>query len=126
MYYIIMIVHKFPETVDEVIFYEEQIVIENLYNYLRRAGYGFNKKQMSKSLRAKFRVDEVTNYGYGGHQLVKMNAVYSSTKNTEDNQFSEATPSGSLEMIISAKGAIDWLKRGVKYILTFTEAEDQE
>lgn len=78
------------------------------------------------SMRAKFRCDEVTNYGYGGHQRAKMNAVYSSTRNTEDNQFSEATPSGSLEMMISAKGAIDFLKPGVKYILTFTEAEDQE
>lgn len=81
---------------------------------------------MSNSLRAKFRCDEVTNYGYGGHQKVKMNTVYSSTRGTEDNQFSEATPSGSLEMMISAKGAIGWLKPGVKYILTFTEAEDQE
>lgn len=86
------------------------------------AGSGF----YNNTMRAKFRCDEVTNYGYGGHQKVKPSAVYSSKRQTEDNQFSEATPSGTLEMMISAKGAIDFLKPGVKYILTFSEAEDQE
>jgi len=76
-------------------------------------------------MRAKFIVNSVTDFGYGSKQ-VKMSAVYSSTRGKEDNQFSEATPSGSLEMMITAKGAQDFLKAGKKYILTFEEAEHQD
>jgi hypothetical protein len=109
----------------------QNLLLEKEINrYFSNAGLGSKNQTMSDeqkpSMRAKFRCDEVTNYGYGGHQKVKMNALYSSKRNTEDNQFSEATPSGSLEMMISAKGAIDFLKPGVKYILTFQEADDQE
>lgn len=80
---------------------------------------------MPNKLRAKFTAQSVTDFGYGSKE-VKMNAVYSSTRGTEDNQFSEATPSGELRMMISAKGAQDFLKAGKKYILTFEEAEDQD
>lgn len=80
---------------------------------------------MSNKLRAKFIVQQVTDFGYGSKE-VKMNAVYSSTRGTEDNQFSSATPSGEVRMMISSKGAQDFLKPGVKYILTFEEAEHQE
>jgi hypothetical protein len=75
-------------------------------------------------MRAKFLVNSVTDFG--NYSKVDMQAVYSSKRNTEDNQFSDATPSGKLEMMISAKGAKNFLKPGVKYILTFSEAEDQE
>jgi len=78
---------------------------------------------MSK-LRAKFSVTQSTNFG--GYDQVKMSAVYSHDRNKEDNQFSEATPSGSLEMMISDKGARNFLKPGIKYILTFEEAENQD
>lgn len=79
-------------------------------------------------MRAKFQVESVTDYGsqYPGHvaKRVKLNAVYSHEKNTEDNQFSSATPSGTLEMMISNPNATDFLKPGKKYYLDFTEAED--
>lgn len=79
---------------------------------------------MSKTLRAKFTVNSVTDFGYGSKN-VKMAAVYSNKKD-EDNQFSAATPSGSLEMMVSAEGTQDFLKPGKKYYLDFTEAPDQD
>lgn len=79
---------------------------------------------MSQKLRAKFKVDSLTDFGYGSKQ-VKMSDVYSNTRGTEDNQFADVTPSGSLEMMISAKNAKDFLNPGVEYILTFEEEEDQ-
>lgn len=88
------------------------------------AGNGLIFEIMADKLRAKFKVDSMTDFGYGSKQ-VKMSTVYSNTRGTEDNQFSQATPSGSLEMMVSAPGAQDFLKPGVKYILTFEEAEDQ-
>lgn len=94
------------------------------FYYICCAGNGLIFKTMADKLRAKFIVGSVTDFGYGS-KSVKMNAVYSNTKGSEDNQFSSATPSGSLEMMVSAEGAQDFLKPGVKYILTFEEAEDQ-
>lgn len=81
-----------------------------------------------KTLRAKFLANEVTDYGeqYPGsvNKRVKLAAVYSHDRNTEDNQFSSATPSGSLEMMISNPNASDFFKPGKKYYLDITEAED--
>lgn len=96
----------------------------NLLNYLRRAGEGKKLKKMSQKLRAKFIVSHSTDYG--GYDQVVMNSVYSQNRATEDNQFSEATPSGELKMMISSKGGRKFLKPGVKYILTFEEAEHQD
>lgn len=79
---------------------------------------------MSKKLRAKFIVNQVTDFGYGSKQA-KMSAVYSNDKNKEDNQFSSATPSGDLNMMITAEGAQDFLEPGMKYYLTFEKCQDQ-
>jgi hypothetical protein len=81
-------------------------------------------KQKNK-MRAKFQTQSVTDFGYGSKQ-VKLCAVYaiSEERNKEDNQFSKATPSGTIEMMISAEGALDFIKPGKKYYVDFTEAED--
>ena len=95
-------------------------------------------------MRAKFKVHSVETT-YGEHQLVndanplnsipdistkatkyemvKMSAVYSEDKNTEDNQFSEATPNGELTMTISNPNAFGFLQEGKSYYLDFTEAK---
>lgn len=78
----------------------------------------------TQKLRAKFLVSQSTDFG--NYDQVKMQTVYSQKRGTEDNQFSDATPSGNLEMMISSKGGRGFLKPGIKYILTFEEAEDQE
>lgn len=90
-----------------------------LLAYLSKAGEGNSKKTM----RAKFQTSFITDYGT--FQKVEMNAVYSQNRAKEDNQFSEATPSGTLDMTVTAKGAYGFLKPGVKYYLDFTECEDQ-
>lgn len=74
-------------------------------------------------MRAKFQTASVTDFGYGSKQ-VKLSAVYSGDKNDEDNQFSQATPSGSIEMMVTKVGAQDFIKPGKKYYVDFTECED--
>ncbi len=69
-------------------------------------------------MRAKFHVESITETQYA--RSVKMHAVHSG--NPEDNQFSEATPSGELTMLITAKGAHKFLQVGKSYYLDFSEA----
>lgn len=79
---------------------------------------------MSRSLIAKFKAEEVTNFAYK-NQRVKMTAVTDTVhKGSENNTFSIATPWGTLEMMVSNPDAIDFLKPGKSYYLEFTEAED--
>jgi hypothetical protein len=74
-------------------------------------------------MRAKFRCNSVTDFGYGSKE-VKLSAVYSNEKNTEDNQFSTATPSGELRMMVSNPAAQDWFKPGKDYYLDFQEVPE--
>ena len=82
-----------------------------------------NKNVMSKTVRAKFKVDEVTDYGYGAKR-VKLSAVYSHDRNNEDNQFSQATPSGSIEMMVTNPDSLEFLQPGKPYYVDFSEAEN--
>mgnify|MGYP003443489992 CR=1 FL=1 len=70
-------------------------------------------------MRAKFLCQSITDYG--NSQSVDLTAVYSNENNTEDNQFSTATPSGVLKMTITNPDAIGFIKVGKKYYLDFTE-----
>lgn len=80
---------------------------------------------MSKQLKCKFSANSVTNFG-GGSQEVKLAAVYDSLNNEENNQFSQATPSGSLEMYIDNPSAIGFIKPGRDYFLYIEEAPEQD
>jgi hypothetical protein len=71
-------------------------------------------------MRAKFECDRVTRKG--NIEEVHLRAVYGGTTNREDNEFSEATPTGDLTMTISNKKAQGFLKEGTQYYLDFTEA----
>ncbi len=71
-------------------------------------------------MRAKFFVEYVSHLAYG-QRMVKMSARYSDSK--EDNEFAEATPSGSLEMHISNPGAMNFLEPGKAYYLDFSPAD---
>lgn len=83
---------------------------------------------MPKILRTKFQVEHITDFGsydkVNPNKKVKLNAIYSHNKNTEDNQFSSATPSGMLEMMISNPNAVDFFQPGKKYYLDISEAPD--
>ena len=86
------------------------------------AGNGQIKNTMSQKLRAKFQVEHIADFGYGNKQ-VKLNAVYSN-RNDEDNQFSQATPSGSLEMMVNSEAAKEFFEVGKKYYLDFEESPE--
>lgn len=72
--------------------------------------------------RAKFTCYSVTDFG--NYEVVKLNAVYAGDKNAEDNQFAAATPSGSIEMNITAEEARGYFKPGKKYYADFSEAAE--
>lgn len=72
-------------------------------------------------MRAKFVCESVTNYG--NWQKANLRAVYGGSSNAEDNQFSQATPHGTLEMTISNPAAFDFLEPGKAYYLDFTPVE---
>lgn len=74
-------------------------------------------------MRAKFNVSKVEKDQYG--ETVHLNAVYSNENNTEDNQFSNATPWGTLTMGISNPGAFGFLEQGESYYLDFTKAPNK-
>ena len=65
-------------------------------------------------------------YVPGGAQTVKLNAVYGGSTNAEDNQFSEATPSGEITMTVSAEAAKGFIQEGKKYYVYFEECENQK
>lgn len=85
---------------------------------------------MSLKFKTKWLVSEVTDFGTNAgspHKRVKLNTVYSHNKNTEDNQFSNATPSGDCQQMISnpSEEVQAFFKPGVKYYATWEECEDQ-
>ncbi len=75
-----------------------------------------------RKLRSKFTCHSVKDEGYG--ELVNLTAVYGTDDkdNEENNQFSEATPSGELTMMVSNPDAKGFFEVGKDYYLDFTEA----
>jgi hypothetical protein len=71
-------------------------------------------------MRAKFECDRVTRKG--NIEEAHLRAVYGGSSNKEDNEFSEATPTGELTISISNEKARGFLKEGTQYYLDFTEA----
>lgn len=71
-------------------------------------------------LRAKFYCQDIKEDG-----LVKLSAVYGSDDkdNEENNQFSEATPYGELEMQVDNPNAQDFFEIGKEYYLDFEEVD---
>lgn len=73
------------------------------------------------SVRAKFRVSEVTMYNetYG---KVKLQAVHE-TDTPENQRFTKATPSGTIEMYIDNPPALKQFKPSKSFYVDFTPAE---
>lgn len=72
-------------------------------------------------MRAKFQVQMVEEYA-GGQRTFNLNAV--TGDGTPENQsFWNATPSGSMKIVITNPAARDFLKVGKAYYLDFTEAD---
>ena len=72
-------------------------------------------------MRAKVKVDSITKTQYS--EKLKLSAVYSGDKNSEDNTFSEATPDASFEMSITNKALHGQFKPGETFYVDFTPAD---
>lgn len=71
------------------------------------------------SVRGKFTVSSVTNLSATSTYVnVKLRAVYSNSP--EDNSYSAATPSGSIEMTITNPAAVEQLPIGAQFYVDFT------
>jgi hypothetical protein len=74
-------------------------------------------------VKAKFKVDSVTKHQWGG-ETAKLFPVYEgATANTEeDKHFSDATPSGSIELTITNKDVHGHFVPGESHYVTFEKA----
>lgn len=66
---------------------------------------------------AKFKVQNVNDYG--GYRQVHLAPVYSSDKTSPNYSWSQATPSGKLEMTITNPGAYEQFAVGKTFLMTF-------
>jgi hypothetical protein len=72
-------------------------------------------------MRAKFRVNSLTQYAGAGRKF-ELSAV--TDDGTPENQrYNTATPAGSLSITIDNPAVVDFLEPGKSYYLDFTEAE---
>ena len=79
------------------------------------------------TVRAKFKVTQITEYEGGGVEVVLRPAgYYDSQKSEENKSFWEATPSGECKMTIdgSKTEAINMFEVGSFYYLDFTKATE--
>lgn len=74
---------------------------------------------MSKTIRAKFNVAEITKYGNGGGANIVLMPVVSGSE--ENKSFWKYTPSGKIELNITEPGAEFELG---EYYIDFTKAEN--
>lgn len=80
----------------------------------------FKKRyKLVMEIKAKIVVNELNKTAYG--ETMKASPVYSSDPNDPNKSFSDATPSGAIELFISNKNAHGFFKPGVKYLVTFVE-----
>jgi len=70
-------------------------------------------------IRAKFQCQKVKKESYG--EVIELQAVYS--EEGDNKSWSEATPSGSVNMVISNEAAQGLFEEGKEYYLDFTPAE---
>lgn len=73
---------------------------------------------------AKFEVQSITEHQWSPKaRTVKLAAVYGNGE--ENKSWSEATPSGSIEMLITNPAAYEQFHLGAEVYLTFTDALEQ-
>jgi hypothetical protein len=72
-------------------------------------------------VRAKFRLQSVKQYEYGGKQFEFVAAYDDGIE--ENRRFSKATPSGSLLMTVDNPPAAEFFELGKSYYLDFSKAE---
>lgn len=75
-----------------------------------------------QTARCKFTVEAVTHHAYGG-RTVKLVTAYDQSLSQEDRAFSNATPSGSMEVSIQNERVFDIFKPGAKVYVDVTPIE---
>ncbi len=90
-----------------------------------------NKNQIKmKQVKSKFICDSVNHLAYGHRttsaKQAKLSAVYAGDKNAEDNQFSNATPCGAIDITVTNPDTMDFIQPGKKYYVYFEECENQD
>lgn len=69
---------------------------------------------------AKFQVQSITEHSWNQKsKTVKLQAVYGNSG--ENKSWSEATPSGTIEMMITNPAALEQFKLGAEVYITFTD-----
>jgi hypothetical protein len=71
---------------------------------------------------AKFKVSNVNDFG--AYRQVFLHPVYSSDKTSPNYSWSQATPSGKMEMTITNPGAFEQFAVGKTYLMTFDEVAE--
>lgn len=80
-------------------------------------------REVGMTVRAKMSCNMIEQYAGGGVKI-RMGAVYSSDPNSENRAFSDATPSGSVEMMIQGgRPAIKLFEPGEFYYVDFSRAQ---
>ncbi len=80
-------------------------------------------REVGMTVRAKMACTELSTYSGGGVK-VKLGAVYSNDPNSENRAFSDATPSGSCEMMIQGgRPAIKLFEAGAEYYVDFLKVQ---
>lgn len=69
------------------------------------------------TMRGKFRVDSINKTEHA--EQLKLSAVYGNSTNAEDNTYSAATPSGTIEMTVTNKALWGTLKPGDRFYVDF-------
>ena len=73
---------------------------------------------MSTQFRAKIAINEVKKTAWA--ETIVASPVYSGDKNSEDNTFSSATPSGNIELCVSNKDLWGKINPGDVFYVDFT------
>lgn len=81
---------------------------------------------MSASVRAKFKVSQITKHdvGSGGvSETVKLLPVYGNQHGDANKDWSKYTPTGEITMGITLEGAVGKFELGKSYFVDFTPAD---
>ena len=70
---------------------------------------------------AKFKVNQVNDYG--SYRQIHLSPVYCPDKSSPNYSWSQATPSGKMEMTITNPGAYEQLGIGKTFLMTFEEVD---
>lgn len=72
---------------------------------------------------AKFKVNQVNDFG--SYRQVHLAPVYSNDKSSANYSWSQATPSGKLEMTITNPAAFEQFAVGKCFLMTFAEMAEE-